>query len=136
MVAKIKPLDSGDLRHVGNLEVRVPGTDVTGAPSVSYVAFAVGVRFAIDDWKPTEAVQAQAVSGQLSTRLVIRWRPGLEGNEPNQMRLVHVTNPGESPPVVEYYDILGAVRDYTMRTQLILTCTRRDAAGFRTGATD
>lgn len=136
MVAKIKPLDSGDLRHVGNLEVRIPGTDTTGAPSVAYALFAVGVRFAIDDWKPTEAFQAQAVSGQLSTRLVIRYRPGMEGTAPNQMRMVHVTNPGASPAVIDYYDILGAVRDYTMRTQLILTCTRRDAAGFRTGALD
>jgi hypothetical protein len=135
MAAKIKALDSGDLRHVGNLEQRITGTDDTGAPSVSYDIFAAGVRFAIDDWKPTEAFQAQAVSGQLSTRLVIRYRPGMEGVAPNQMRMAHITNPGASPVIVDYYEILGAVRDYTMRTQLILTCTRRDAAGFRTGAT-
>jgi hypothetical protein len=135
MVAKVKPLASGDLRLFGNLEQRVKGQDDTGAPSVSYQLIAADVPFAFDDWKPTEAFQAQAVSGQLSTRIVIRYRPGMEGIAPNQMRMVHLTNPGLSPAVYDYYEILGAVRDATTRVQLTLTCVRRDGDGFRTGAT-
>jgi hypothetical protein len=135
MVTKVKPLQSGQMRHLGNLEKRVAGQDATGAPSVAYELVAAGVQFAVDDWKPTENYAAAAVQGNLSTRLIIRWRPGMEGNAPNTMRMVHLTNPGHSPAIFEYYDILGAVRDPDMRVQLTLTCVRRDGDGFRTGAT-
>ena len=135
MPSKIKPLQSGDLRHVGNLEQIQVGTDGTGAPLTTYVLFAQNVQFSIDDWRPTESFLANAVEGQLSTRLTIRYRPGMEGVAPNTMRMVHQTNPGTSPPIFDYYDILGAVRDSTMRVQLTLTCARRDAAGYRTGTT-
>jgi hypothetical protein len=141
MALKIASLASGQLRHVGTLEQLKraddgsPLVDAAGSPLVQYETFAEGVRFAIDDWKPTEQFLAQAVTGQLSTRIVIRYRPGMEGAAPNTMRLVHLTNPGASPGTFDYYDIVGAVRDPTMRTQLTLTCTRRDAPGYRTGQT-
>ena len=42
-------------------------------------------------------------------------------------------NPGLLPPQLEYYEILGAVRDITMRVEMQLTCVLRTGPGFRTG---
>jgi head-tail adaptor len=121
---------------VCNIERRVLGKDPTGTPSVAYEIFAANVYFAIDDWKPYETMQAQAVLRQVSTRITIRYRPGMSGAGPNQFRLVYRTNPGESPAVFEIYDVLGAVRDVNLREFLTLTCALRDATGFRVGAND
>lgn len=135
MARALRTLQSGEMRHVGNIEQLVDAVDALGGPTAQYALFAANVRFAIDDWKPYEVWAANQVMGQLSTRLRIRWRPGMEGVAPNTMRIAHTVNPGQSPPIVEYYDIIGAVRDATMRVDLTLTCMRRDAPGFRTGAT-
>jgi head-tail adaptor len=133
--AKVRQLQSGALRQIGNIEKRVTGKDATGTPSVAYTLFAENVRFEIDDWKPYENVVAQAVERTISTRIRIRYRPEMSGAGPSQFRLVYCTNPGLSGPVFEYYDILGAVRDPLLRVDMVLTCALRDAAGFRTGAT-
>lgn len=131
---EIRPTQSGELRHVGNIERRVPGTDSTGAPSVTYVLWAENVRFAIDDWKPYENQVAQSVERSVVTRIRIRYRPGMSGAGPSQFRLVYLTNPGQSDPVYEIYDVMGAVRDISLRIELQLTCSLRDAAGYRVGA--
>ena len=132
---EIRPTQSGELRHRCNIEMRVRGTDSTGAPSVAYTLWAENVAFAIDDWKPYENQLAQAVERSVITRIRIRYRPGMSGAGPNTFRLVYLTNPGESAPVFEYYDVLGAVRDVNLRIELQLTCSLRDAAGYRVGAT-
>lgn len=132
---EVRPIQSGELRHIGNIERRIPGTDSTGAPAVAYELWAEKVRFSIDDWKPYENQVAQAIERSVITRIRIRYRPGMSGAGPSTFRLVYVTNPGESDPVIEYYDILGAVRDINLRVEMQLTCQLRDAAGFRTGAT-
>jgi head-tail adaptor len=121
---------SGELRHVGNIETRVAGVDNTGAPNVTYQLWAENVYFAIDDWKSPENFQAQQIDGQQTTRIRIRYRPGIVAT----MRLVYLTNPGESNPVYEYYDITGVTRDTLLRVEIQLNCVKRDAAGFRTGA--
>lgn len=132
---EIRPTQSGELRHFCNIETRTVGTDSTGAPSVAYTLWAENVRFAIDDWKPYENQIGQAVERSVITRIRIRYRPGMSGAGPSQFRLVHRTNPGESPASFEYYDVLGAVRDINLRIELQLTCSLRDAAGYRVGAT-
>ena len=130
---EIRPTQSGELRHVGDLEKLDIGTDTSGTPLTTYSLFAKNVRFAIDDWKPVENVIANAVQSNLFTRIRIRWRPGLEGAAPSIFRLRHVLDGSVSPPLVEFYDITGAVRDITLRVELQLSCVRRDAAGYRTG---
>jgi hypothetical protein len=132
---EIRPTQSGELRLIGNIERRIPGVDTTGAPAVNYALWAKDVRFAIDDWKPYENQVAQAVERSIITRIRIRYRPGMSGAGPSTFRLVYDTNPGQSPSVFEYYDILGAVRDINLRIELQLTCSLRDAAGYRVGAT-
>ena len=131
---EIRPTQSGELRHVGNIERRIPGTDSTGAPNTTYALWAENVRFAIDDWKPYENQVAQAVERSVITRIRIRYRPGMSGAGPSTFRLIYLTNPGESDPLFEIYDIMGAVRDINLRVELQLTCSLRDAAGYRVGA--
>lgn len=132
---EIRPTQSGELRHVCNIERRIAGTDSTGFPGVTYALWAENVRFAIDDWKPYENQLAQAVERSIITRIRIRYRPGMSGVASGTFRLVYLTNPGESPPLYEIYDVMGAVRDINLRVELQLTCSLRDAAGYRVGAT-
>ena len=129
---EIRPTQSGELRHIGNIEQRAGGTDSTGVPSSDYVLWAENVRFAIDDWKSPEAYNAEQLNGMITTRIRIRWRPGIVSG----MRLVYCTNPGQSPPIFEYYEITGPTRDISLRVEIQLNCIKRDAAGFRTGATN
>lgn len=132
---EIRPTQSGELRHFCNIERRVEGVDSTGAPSVAYALWAENVRFAIDDWKPYENQLAQAIERSVITRIRIRYRPGMSGAGPSTFRLKYLTNPDDDVPVYEYYDVMGAVRDINLRVELQLTCSLRDAAGYRTGAT-
>jgi len=130
---EIHPTQSGELRHIGDLEKLDVGTDASGTPLTTYTLFAANVRFSIDDWKPIENFLANEVQSNLSTRIRIRWRPGLEGSAPSTFRLRHVLDYSSSPQLVEYYDITGAIRDITLRGEIQLSCILRDAAGFRTG---
>jgi hypothetical protein len=138
---EIRPTQSGELRHLCNLEKLklaedgTPLLDAAGSPLIQYELWAENVFFAIDDWKPIESYNANQVGSLLWTRIRIRFRPGLEGIAPNTMRFVHCLNPGKSPGIFDYYDIQGAIRDITMRVELQLTCARRDVAGYRTGQT-
>jgi len=139
MVAKYRPVASGELRLVGNIEkldldpAGNPAVDETGSPAGTYSLWAENVRFAFDDWKPYEQFNANQVERTLSTRIRIRYRPGMGGSQLGTFRFVYCTNPGQSPPINEVYDILGAVRDPTNRIDMNLTATLRDAPGFRAG---
>jgi hypothetical protein len=140
MVAKYKQVPSGDLRLIGTIEKLDldasgnPLTDETGSPAATYSLWAQNVRFAFDDWKPYEQYNANQVERTLSTRIRIRWRPGMGGAQLGTYRFVYCTNPGQSPAVNEVYDIIGAVRDPTNRIDMNLTATLRDSPGFRAGA--
>jgi head-tail adaptor len=126
---EIRPTQSGELRHVGNIEQLITAVDAHGVPTSDYVLWAENVHFAIDDWKPYEQLAAQQLGSQLNTRIRLRYRPGIVPS----MRLVYLTNPGMPDSVFEYYDIVGVVRDITMRVEMQLTCILRNAPGFRTG---
>jgi head-tail adaptor len=129
---EIRPMMSGELRHVCNIEQLIAGVDATGAPLATYQLWAQNVRYAIDDWKPYEVMQAAQLGNELNTRIRMRWRPGIV----ESMRLVMITNPGCSPAVYEYYDIVGAVRDIILRVEIQLTCVKRTSPGFRVGITE
>lgn len=131
--ATIKRINSGDLRYVGDIERRIDGVDAMRSPSTFYEVFAAGVRFAIADWRVTETVQANTTVSQFLTYITIRYRSGIEGAAPGQMRLKHISDASVSPPVIDYYDIQGALRDPQLRIGLLLSCVKRDSAGFRTG---
>jgi head-tail adaptor len=128
---EIRPTQSGELRHICNIEQLVEVLDASGTPVPTYQLWATNVSFAIDDWKPYETLAAQELGHTLNTRIRIRWRPGVV----ESMRLAVCTNPGYTPQVWEYYEIVGIVRDITMRVEMQLTCVKRTQAGFRRGPT-
>lgn len=132
--AVIKGIQAGEMRFVGDIERRVDGVDAMRSPSTAYELFAGGVRFTIADYRPTEAMQANTTMSQVTTYLTIRYRPGIEGQIPGQLRLKHISDASVSPAIVDYYDIQGAIRDPSIRLGLLLSCVRRDSSGFRTGA--
>lgn len=132
--AVIKGVTAGEMRFVGDIERRVDGVDAMQSPLTTYEAFAQGVRFALADYRPSEGMQANTTMAQITSYITIRYIAGIEGSAPGQMRLKHVADETISPPVVDYYDIQGAIRDPSMRVGLLLSCVKRDSSGFRTGA--
>lgn len=91
------------------------------------------------DWKevwasvepltPREIFAAQQVASDLTTRIRMRWRDGLN----SKMRIRHQRTLG-SPTVSDYYDIEGPpVRIDGKSVELWLYCRFRDAQGFRSG---
>jgi len=113
---------SAELRHFGNIERRIKGHDDTGEPTNVWEVWARDVHFAIDDWRPVEAVAAGQVQDHQTVRLRIRYRPGVSPT----MRVAHVPCPGIAPEVTDYYDIEGIIHDPTMQRDLQLECRRRD----------
>lgn len=130
MPNRLKPLQSGILRQVGDIEVLVDGKDSFGSPMTSYQLWAPGVRFDFADWRVTENVSAKEIQSSVLTYITMRWRPGVT----SKMRIKHIAEITTSPQMIDYYDIQGVVRDPTLRTVLQLACLKRDAAGYRTGA--
>jgi head-tail adaptor len=124
----LQPIQSGDLRQVGRLEQIVGSTDSKGMPVQAY-EFVTEVRFMFTDYRPSEGLQAGQLASQVTTYITTRYFPGVNAG----MRLVHVVDSSVSPPLIDYYDIQGVVRDGTARRALQLVCVKRDAAGYRAG---
>jgi hypothetical protein len=128
-----EPLNPGSLRFLGDLEVQQDGVDAAGTPLATFIPYAQGIFFTFADYRATETGTANTVMASITTYAVIRWRPGLEGIEPGKMRLKWASDLSVSPPIIEYYDVQGAVRDPTARWALQLSLVRRDSAGYRSG---
>lgn len=135
MPRAFKPPQSGELRFVGDLEVATGDLDPAGSGLRTYRKFARNIRFGISDWRGVEQQGANTITAVTTTYVTIRYRPGLAGMEPNQMRLMHVVDRSIFPPRVDYYDIQGVVRDRTTRVSMQLICIRRDSTGYRVGDT-
>lgn len=125
----MRRLRSGALRHVGRIERIVPTLDDSSSPLPVYETIAAEVRFAIEDLTAREFMQVQQIGAQLSTKIRIRWRPGIEAT----MRLARQINPGAAEPAYEYYEIQGITRDERLTRDLVLLCVKRDSDGFRGG---
>jgi len=77
-----------------------------------------------------EYFAAQQVSAETSTRILIRWRAGVNAAG----RVLHQTNQSDSPPEYDVYDITAALEDPVItRRWITLLCTKRSAQGFRSG---
>lgn len=117
------------MRLVGNLESLIAGQDAAGGPTTRYELFAENIRFGMSDWRVSEANAAQQIVSQILTYIVMRWRPGIVPT----MRLVHPSDRLAVPPVIDYYDIQGAIRHPSTRWALQLVCVKKDATNYRTG---
>jgi len=129
MPNRLKQLQSGELRHIANIEKLIVAVGASGTPTQTYELWASDVRFSFADWRVTEGLQAKEITSSVLTYLTMRWRPGVIAS----MRVVHISDYTTSPATVDYYDVQGVVRDPNLREALQLACIKRDAAGYRTG---
>lgn len=76
-----------------------------------------------------EALIAQGIVSDITTRIRMRWRDAITA----KMRIRHQVVSG-SPSSSDYYDIEGPPMNVNgRRVEMWLMCKRRDAEGFRTG---
>lgn len=77
---------------------------------------------------PREFWAAQQIQSEISTKIALRYRPGIH----SKCRILHRRVPG-SPDLVDVYDIEGPPVIDTHKREIVLNCVRRDAKGFRAG---
>lgn len=79
-------MDAGKLRHRIDIEQRADAQDpVTGEMVPAWSVFASAVPAAIEPVSVREFVAGQAVQSEVTTRIVVRYRPGLDPS----MRIRH-----------------------------------------------
>lgn len=82
----MKPLESGRLRHRIDIQQKVQTQDpYSGALIVTWADFAASIAAAINPVSAKELMAGQQTHSQLTTRFVIRYRPGVDSN----MRVLH-----------------------------------------------
>lgn len=121
---------AGELRH--RLKIQRPVQVRTGSGAFDEVFETwLEVWGAVEPLTPREIFAAAQVQSDITTRVRIRYRPGITA----KMRVAWQREAG-SPSIMEYFDIEGPpIEPNTVRDELWLMCRRRDAEGFRTGGT-
>lgn len=120
---------SGQLRHQVTIEQPIATRTGSGAQIDSYLPFLENIWAAIEPISSTETYGASQIQSTATTRIRIRYRPGITA----KMR-VKVSRDRSSPDLIDYYDIEGdPIEVTTRRREIWLNCTKRGAAGFRTG---
>lgn len=122
-------MDPGKYRHVVSIEAPAESQDATGGIVTTWQTWQDNIRASIEDVSAREKYLAAQVQAEVTTRIGIRYRPGVT----EKMRIRHVRENQGSPQVIDYYDIQGITRDrLTARWELQLLCLLRSAEGFRT----
>lgn len=103
-------------------------SSIGGAPVTTFTDW-VPVWAAIEPMQPREFVAGNAVNSDITTRIRIRKREGLN----SVMRVRRLHGPG-SPQIEDLYDVQGPpVEVMTNNTEIWLMCKLRNTQGFRTG---
>lgn len=77
-----------------------------------------------------EYFAAQQVNSEVTARIIIRWRPGVD----TAGRVLHQTNQSNSPAEYDVYDVVSALEDPVIgRRWITLLCVKRASEGFRSG---
>lgn len=118
-------MQAGSLRHRVSIENPVDTQDSTGAPIPTWESVAEDLPASIQPLTGRELFAAQQVQSDTTTKITIRWIKGVT----SRMRVLHSL--GESPEVVEVYNIEAVLPDSTGRRTLQLLCRLRAAEGFR-----
>lgn len=113
-------MEAGRLRHRIIIDERVTAQDEYGDPVASWVEWAANVPAEIAPVSGKEFLAGQGIVGQITTRITIRWRPGVVPT----MRLRHLVEDG-SPPLFDIYNVHAVLPDpKSGRSHLTLMCTR------------
>lgn len=124
-------MNSGDYRHVVDLEERVEVQRSSGGVEWTWRTWAANVRAAIEPTSGSKKWAQAQLQAEVSTVIRIRFRPGVNA----KMRVRHVREVSGSPQLVDFYEILAAVDPKLARRELQLQCVLRPAEGFRTYGT-
>lgn len=123
-------MEPGRLRHIVDIEAPIETVNSTGEIEWPFAVWAASVRASIEDLSSRERELARQVAGEVTTRIRIRYRPGVT----EKMRIRHVRENTGSPNVFDFYEILGITRDLeTSRRELQLLCLLRSEEGYRRG---
>jgi SPP1 family predicted phage head-tail adaptor len=121
-------MEAGRLRHRVTVQRAVDVTTDSGAVETRYVDL-------FDTWAevlpltPREQMAAAQVQSDITAKIRIRYRPGLDA----RCRVTWRREAG-SPSVIEVFDVEGPpVEVQGRRADIWLMCRRRDAEGFRGG---
>lgn len=125
-------MEVGELRHKVTIERPLQGRSERGGPRDSFEPWLPNIWAEVKDTGPRERFGAQQVQSSITTKIRIRFRPGIDAT----MRVKWEHGEGGSPTIVDYYDIEGPPIAVEGRTNEIwLLCVKRDAEGYRTGET-
>jgi len=118
------PLDAGELRHVVDIEVRQDVQDpATGGVNTTWVPLFENVRAAIKPLSVREAIAAAKEESNVSARIVIRFRPGLDAEQ----RIVHGTKCCAQTVGPEYWNPEGFLRDPDTGLEYVtIPCSKSD----------
>lgn len=123
-------MQAGRLRRRVTIQQPVDTQNEIGEPITVWRTFAENVPAAIEPLSGREYFAAQQEQGDVSTRIRIRWRPGVT----EVMRVTHTVKTNTSPEEtqVDVYDIEAVLPDQrTGRRELHLMCKKRSADGFQ-----
>lgn len=121
-------MNAGQLRYSVTLQRRVDQQDAVGQVVHTYEDIA-DVLAAIEPLNGREAIAAQQIAAEVSTKITVRHRDDLNATS----RVTHIARYAV-PQVVEIYDVLAVMADAeTGRTWLKLLATKRIAEGWRRG---
>ena len=112
-------MQAGKLRRRVTIQYPSDTRNDIGEPITQWLTFAESVPAAIEPLNGREFFAAQQEQSTVTTRIRIRWRPGVT----DLMRIVHST---------EIYDIEAVLPDqHSGRRELNLMCKMRGADGFQ-----
>jgi SPP1 family predicted phage head-tail adaptor len=121
-------MDSGKLRHRVVLDRRVYVQGAGGSTEHVYVEEAT-CRAEIVAVSGREYFAAAQVQSEVSTKIRIRWRAGVDSTW-----RVRVVQPNDSPAEEDWYDVVSVLPDARSgRRWLWLMCVHRFAEGVRRG---
>jgi len=119
----------GRLRHRITLQHRADIETPEGEVVPSW-ADTADVWGSIEPMSGREYFAAQQVNSEVTARILIRWRAGIE----SAGRVLHQTNQSNSPAEYDVYDIISALTDPVIGKRWItLLVVKRASQGFRSG---
>lgn len=121
-------MEAGRLRDRVRIERAVRRRTESGAFVEDYEPW-ITCWASVEPLSPREFFSAQQVQSEISTRIRIRYRPGLNA----KCRVLHQRQ-GGSPTLIDRYDVEGPPIEYRATGEVHLMCVRRDAEGFRIGS--
>lgn len=124
----------GKLRHIVTIEYpqRSQNAD-TGEVIDTWVPVpgALRIHAEVLPDRATEFFGTRQVQSTLNAMIRLRWREGIDAT----MRVKHyLRDAAGTEPLVEYWDVQGAIHFQDRFRELRLMCLARDAEGFRRGS--